>query len=83
MPLDSSPHPLLHQRVHQVRADDVLPEPLRLQQLQALQRRARVGQVFKVRRPAPVLQVVEVGDELRVGEQLTRGEVVEIVRVSE
>lgn len=83
MPLDSSPHALVNQRIHQVRANDVLPEPLRLQQLQVLECRAGVGQVLHIGRPAPVLQVVEVGDELRVGEQLARGEVVEVVWVAE
>ncbi len=83
MPLNSSPHPFLHHHIHQIRTDDVLAEPLRLQQLQVLQRRAGVGQVFEVRRPAPVLQVVEVGDEARIGEQLARGQVVEVVWVSE
>lgn len=82
MPLDGRLHALLHQQVDQLRADDVLPEPLRLQQLQVLQRRARVGQVLEVRRPRPVLQVVEVGDEARVGEQLARRQVVEVVGVA-
>ncbi len=83
VPLDGAPHALLHEDLHQVRADNVLPELLRLQQLQALQRRARVGQVLEVGRPAPLLQVVEVGDEARVREQLARGQVVEVVGVAE
>lgn len=83
MPLDSSSHALLHQHIHQVRTDDVLPKPFRLQQLQVLERRAGVCQIFEVRWPAPVLQVVEVGDKGRVGKQLPRGQVVEVIWISE
>lgn len=83
MPLHRRLHLLLHQPLHQVRAHNVLPEPLALQQLQVPQRRPRVRQVLEVRRLGPVLQVVEVGDKGGLGEELLGGEVVEVVRVGE
>lgn len=83
MPLHAAPHPLLHQPLHQVRADNVLPEALLLQQLEVSQRRAGVRQVFQVRRPRPVLEVGEVGDERGLREELLRGQVVEVEGVGE
>lgn len=47
------------------------------------QRRPGIRQVLEVRRPAPVLEVGEVGDEGGLAEQLLRGEVVQVVRVRE
>lgn len=47
------------------------------------QRRARVRKVFEVRRLRPVLEVVEVGDELGPREILLCGQVVEVERVCE
>jgi hypothetical protein len=69
--------------VREIRADDVLAELLLLQQLEHLECRGRKRQVLQVRRARPVLQVVEVGDEGRVGQELARGEVVEVLRVRE
>jgi hypothetical protein len=77
-PLHGGPRPLLHQPHHGLRTQDIGPELLLLQQLQGLQRRARVGQVPEIRRPRPVLQVVQVGDEARLLEVLLCGEVIEV-----
>ncbi len=83
MPLHRAPHALLHQPLHQVRAHDVLPEALLLQQLEVAQRRPRIRQVLQVRRAAPVLQVGEVGDERGLRQELLRGEMIEVKRVRE
>jgi len=80
VPLDGSSHSLHRERLGKVGADDVLPELLLLQQLEVLQG-GRVRDVLEVRRSGPVLEVVEVGDKGRVGEQLARGEMVEVLRV--
>jgi len=61
--------------------DDVLSKPLLLQQLEVLERGAWICQVLEVGRARPVLQVVKIGNEGRVREQLARGEVVQILRV--
>ena len=83
MPVHGGLHLLLDQSLHQVRADNVLPEPLLLQQLEVPQRRAREGQVFKVRRTRPVLEIVQVGDKGGLAEELLRSEVVEVEGVRE
>ena len=48
-----------------------------------LQRRAGIRKIFHVGRPRPILQVIEVRDELGFGKVFLRGEVVEVVRVGE
>lgn len=73
----------LYQPLHQIGAQDVLPEALLLQQLEVAQRRPRVREVLYVRRPAPVPEVGEVGDEGRLDEELLGREVVEVQRVRE
>lgn len=83
MPLHRRLHLVLNQPLHQVRAHDVLPEPLLLQQLEVAQRRPRKGKILEVRRPGPVLQIGEVGDEGGLGEELLRREVVQVVGVGE
>lgn len=83
MPLDRRLHLFLDQPLHQIRAHDILAEPLLLQQLQISQRRPGVDEVFEVGRLGPVLQVGEVGDKGRLGEELLRGEVIEVVGVGE
>lgn len=64
MPRDRSLRALLQQPLHQVGAEDIAPEILSLQELEVFQRRTRIREVFEVRRLRPVLEVVEVGDEL-------------------
>lgn len=83
VPLDRRPRLLLNQPLHQVRAHDVVPEPLLLQELEVPQRRPRVDEVLEIRRLGPVLQVSQVGDEGGLREQLLRREVVEVVGVRE
>lgn len=55
MPLHSCLHLPIHQLLHRMRADDMLSKLGLLQKLQISQCRARVRQVFQVRRLAPVL----------------------------
>lgn len=81
MPRHRSLGPLLQKPLHEVRAQNIPPEALPLQQVEVPQRRARVREVFDVGRLGPVAEVVEVGDELGAGEVLLRGEVVEVVGV--
>lgn len=83
MPLHRSLHLILHQLLHQIGTHYVLSKPLFLQQLEVLERRARVRQVFQVRRFRPVLQVGEVGDKGGLCEELLRREVVEVQWVCE
>lgn len=83
MPLHSRLHAVLNQPLHQVGADNFLPEPLLLEQLKMPQCRSRICQVLQIRRPAPVLQVREVGDKRGLGEEFLRREVVEVERVRE
>jgi hypothetical protein len=83
MPLHSRPRPILNQPLDKIRAHDILPESLLLQQLQVTQRWPRICQVFEVWRPAPVLQVGEVGDKRGLGEEFLRREVVEVEWVCE
>lgn len=83
MPLYDRLQPALDQPLHQVGAQDVLPEALVLQQLEVAQRRPRVREVLDVRRPGPVAEVGEVGDEGRLDEELLGREVVEVQRVRE
>ena len=83
MPLHSRLHAILNQPLDKIRAHDVLAESLLLKQLQVTQRRARISQVFEIRRPAPVLQVGEVGDKRGLGEEFLRREVVEVEWVCE
>jgi hypothetical protein len=54
-----------------------------LQQLEVLERRARVRQVLYVGRPRPVEEVGQVGDEGGLVDDLLRGEVVQVARVGE
>lgn len=82
MPLHGSSHAFLNQRIDQIGADDILPEPLLLQQLQVLQGRAGIRQVLEVGRSRPVLEVVEVCDKGGVREQLLGGEMVQVEGVS-
>lgn len=83
MPLHRRLDPLGRQHLRELRADDVLAEPLLLEQFEVLERGARVGEVLEVRRARPVLEVGEVRDERRVREELLRGEVVEVEGVRE
>lgn len=83
MPFNRRPHAVVHQPLHQVRADDVLPELLLLQELEVLERRTRVHEVLEVGRPGPVLQIGEVGDEVGAGEELLRCEMIEVEWVCE
>lgn len=83
MPFHCGLHPLRCDGLRKVRADNVLAELLLLQKLEHLERRGGVCQVPEVGRARPVLQVVEVGDEGRVRQELARGEVVEILRVGQ
>ena len=83
MPRNRSLRALLEQPLHEVRAQNIPPEALPLQQLEVPQRRARVREVLDVRRLGPVLEVVEVGDEFGAREVLLRGEVVEVEGVRE
>lgn len=73
-PLDA----LLHQQPHHLRAQYLCAKPLLLQQLQRPKCRPGVAQIPDVLGPGPVLQVSEVGDEIRGLEQFERGEVVEV-----
>lgn len=68
MPVDSGLHALYPETLDQVWADDVLPELFLLQQPQVLQGWPRVGDILEVRWAAPVLEIVEVGDESRIAE---------------
>jgi hypothetical protein len=76
MPVQRGLHLALDERLHQVRADDVLPEALLLEQLQVAQCWTWVGQVLEVRRPGPVLEVIKVRDEGRLRKELLGGQVV-------
>lgn len=83
VPLDGGLCALLDQCGDEVRTNDVAPEPLLLQQLEVLERWARIGEIFEVRRLAPVLQVLEVLDKGGLLEELLGGEVIQIVWVGE
>lgn len=83
MPHNRSLHPLLHKPLHQIRAQYVPPKSLLLQQLEMLQRRTGIRKILDIGRSRPVLQVIEVRDELGFGKVFLRGEVVEVVRVRE
>ena len=67
--------------MREIRADDILPELLLLQELEHLEGRGRKREVLQVRRACPVLQIVEVRDEGGVRQELAGCEVVEILRV--
>jgi hypothetical protein len=83
MPVHGRLHLVLDELLHQIRADDILAKTLLLEQLKVPQGWPRVRQVLEVRRPGPVLQVGQVGDEGGLGEELLGGEVVEVERVGE
>lgn len=83
VPVNASLHALYPHTLNQVWADNVLPELFLLQQLKALQGRSRVGKILEVRWAAPILEVVEIGDEGRVAEELPGSEVVQIQRVAQ
>ena len=76
-------HTLRHQHLHQIGTDDLLAEALFLQQLEVLQRRAGIRQVFEIWRSAPVLEVVEVCDKGWVCQELSGGEMVEVLWVGQ
>jgi hypothetical protein len=77
------PYPFFDHLHHNHRAHNLFAERLLAQQLERAQGGPRVGQELGVLRAAPVLQVVEVGDELGLVEDVVAGEVVEIPRVAE
>lgn len=83
VPVDARLHALLPQTFDQVRADNILPELFLLQQLKILQGRPRVGEILEVRRPAPVLEIVEVGDKGWIAEELPGSQMVQVQRVAE
>jgi hypothetical protein len=57
---------LLNQLHHDDGSHNLLAEPGLLQELEGAQRRAGIGEELGVLRLLPVLQVVEIGDELRL-----------------
>lgn len=83
MPLHRRLHLVLDESLDQIRAHNVLPEPLLLQQLEVSQRRARIGKIFEVRRLGPVLEIGKVGDKGGLGEELLRCEMVQVVGIGE
>jgi hypothetical protein len=83
MPLYRRLHLLLDQPLDQVRAHNILSEPLLLQKFEVAQCRPRIGQILEVRRFGPVLQIGKVGDEGGLGEELLRRKMVQVVRIGE
>lgn len=83
MPLHGRFHIPVNQLLHNMGTHDLFPEPRLLQQFEVSQRRARIYQVLEIWRLGPVSQVREVRDEGGLIEEFLRGEVVEIVWVSE
>ena len=77
------PHPPLRQPAHHLGAEHLSPKPFLLQQLQHLQRRSRIRQELGILWPREVEQIVEVGDEGRLLEEMDRGEMVEVERIGE
>lgn len=59
-----------------------MPEPFLLQQLQGLQRRARIKQILGILGLGKVLQILEVGDKAWILQEFLRGEMVEIIWVA-
>lgn len=83
MPLHRRLHLVLDQSLDQIRAHDILPEPLPLQQLEVAQRWPGIGEIFEVRRLGPVLQIGKVGDKGGLSEELLRCEMVQVVGIGE
>jgi len=77
------PDPLLNHLHHDHGPHNLLAEARLVQQLEGAQRGPRVGQELGVLGPAPVLQVVEVGYELRAVEHVVAREVVQVPGVAE
>lgn len=81
MPFHRRLHPFHDHGVRKIRADDILPKLLLLQELEHFEGRSRKREVLQVRRARPVLQIIEVRDEGRIRQKLAGCEVVEILWV--
>lgn len=81
MPLHRRFHALRDDSLREVGADDILAELLLLEELEHSERRGWVRQVLEIWRARPVLEVVEVGNEGGVRQELARGQVVDILWV--
>jgi len=82
VPLDGSLHSLHSKRLDKVGADNILAEPLLLQKLEVLQGGAWVCKVLDIWGSRPVLKIVEICDEGRIGKQFARRKMVEVLGVS-
>ena len=83
VPVDARLLPLDSERLHQLRADDILPEFLLLEQLEVLEGRAGVVQVRDIGGSGPILQVGEVRDKGGIVEEFLGCEMIQVEGVCE
>lgn len=61
----------------------VLSEAFLLKQLERPQCRSRIVEVYDVLRPAEILKIVKIGDEVRIVKKFLASQMVEIPRIGE